>query len=402
MHVTINKTCCMKGYTTGCDCVCVPQQLLLVIAMTRRRRHLSEIQKIYIVALHDLKALTETQIARRLKISRKAAHRWIERVQRECSIKERHHTGRKPVLNTSAQRKAYKLLLKTGHDSATHISALLQAARITKAKVSRTTIIKAARSYAKKAGLPMPVSVHARPKKRLSKEHKDARLEFAKANINHDWSRTLFTDRVKFVLDKPGVKYHKKIWKPAGSQWSVFTTNKPGICCNVYGGINIHGTTSLITVTGTTGYKGKKNYKTKQGHAAKSITQSEYKDVLWMLLKQGTKLFKGKPWQLMQDGDKAHRVAEVVIRKWNRKMPCKVHLLKHWPANSPDFNIIENVWAHVGSKVQAKGCKTSKKFAAALNTEFSNLPSNMIHNLFASIPRRLHECIANNGDRTKH
>jgi hypothetical protein len=61
------------------------------------------------------------------------------------------------------------------------------------------------------------------------------------------------------------------------------------------------------------------------------------------MLKEGSKIFKNKPWQLMQDSDKEHKVAHDVIKEWNRKMACKVKLLEKWPANSPDFNIIENV-----------------------------------------------------------
>jgi transposase len=274
--------------------------------MTRIRRHLSDCEKICIIALHEFGALSETSVAKLLRVSRKSVNRWIKRWQAECSLKERHHTGRKHSLSNAAQRRAYTLLMKTGCDSATHVAAMLKAARLTRRTVSRTTVIKGACAYAKKAGLARPVAVHTRPKRRLSTEHKEARLQFAESNITTDWSRTLFTDRVKFSLDKPGVKYHKKIWKPAGSEWSEFTTAKPGVYYNVYGGVSINGTTCLIPVTGTTGHKGRRMYKTKLGDTAKGITQSEYRDVLWRLLKEGTKLFKGKPWQLMQDGDKAH------------------------------------------------------------------------------------------------
>lgn len=203
--------------------------LLLLVVMARHNRHLTENEKILIIALSEIKGLSKTQIAERLQISWKSVDRWITRVHEGCSIAEKQHTGRKPLLDDAAKRKAYKLLLKTGCDSATRVAAMLHAAGFSKSMVSRTTIIKGAREYAKDAHMARPVSVHTRPKKRLNDAHKKARVAFAESHVMSDWSRTLFTDRVKFVLDKPGVKYHKRIWKPAGSEWSVFTANKPSI-----------------------------------------------------------------------------------------------------------------------------------------------------------------------------
>lgn len=377
-------------------------RFLHLVAMARLREHLTEKEKISIIALSEIKGLNKTHISNALHVSWKAVDRWVNRVHEDCSIIEKPHTGRKPLLDDTAKRKAYKLLMKTGCDSATRVAAMLHVAGFTKSTVSRTTVIKAAQAYAKKAGIARPVYVYTRPKKRLSDAHKQARLEFAASHVNTDWSRTLFTDRVKFVLDKPGVKFHQKIWKPSGSEWSVFTANKPSIYYNVYGGVSIHGTTSLIPVTGTTGLDGSMNYCTLQGNPAKGITQSEYRDVLWRLLEEGSKMFKNKPWQLMQDGDKAHKVAHDVIKQWNRVMPCKVTLLKKWPANSPDLNIIENLWAVVGSKVQAQGCTTCRQFKAAVNVGFASVPTSTIHNMFASMPERLHECIEKGGRRTSH
>jgi transposase len=373
-----------------------------LVGMAQHHKHLTENQKISISALSEIKGWNKTQIADRLHVSWKAVNRWINRVHEGCSISEKQHTGRKPLLNNAAKRKAYKLLLKTGCDSATRVAAMLHASGFTKSQVSRTTVIKAAREHAKDAHLARPVSVHTRPKKRLSDAHKQARLEFSKSHLHTNWERTLFTDRSKFVLEKPGVKYHQRIWKAAGSEWSVFTANKPSICYNVYGGVSMHGTTCLIPVTGTTDNHDKLHYHTLLGNPAKSITQDEYRNVLWKLLEKGSKLFKGKPWQLMQDGDKAHKVANDVIKEWNSKKSCKVKLLKKWPANSPDFNIIENVWADVGSRVQEKGCTTCRQFKAAVNKEFENVPISTIHNMFDSIPHRLLECIKKGGRRTSH
>jgi transposase len=174
---------------------------------------------------------------------------------------------------------------------------------------------------------------------------------------------------------------------------------------NVYGGNVVspsnHGPTKLIPVTGTTGLKYSRKFMTKRKKIARSITQSEYTTVAKSLITEGYKLFEGKPWGLIQDNDKAHKGMQPALKVWSRHHPRNTCLIK-FPPNSPDLNLIENVWGYILPKVEAAGCKTTKQFQHKVNKEFSNLPQSYLQQLVGSMARRIKECIESRGDRTAH
>ena len=114
-----------------------------------------------------------------------------------------------------------------------------------------------------------------------------------------------------------------------------------------------------MLVAGTT--KHKSEHKTQHGKPARSITKSEYKEVLQnTLLHEGTKLFKKaciSEWFMQQDNDPCHNVASQIVQDWNVANRSNVQVLLDWPPSSPDLNIIENVWALVQRQVNSSGCK---------------------------------------------
>jgi hypothetical protein len=77
-------------------------------------------------------------------------------------------------------------------------------------------------------------------------------------------------------------------------------------------------------------------------------------------------------------------------------------LLEHWPPNSPDLNLIENVWSYVSNKVKARGCHNVAEFSQAVPEEMANVPQHFIDKLFASMPNRIKEVIKGKGARTKY
>jgi transposase len=369
--------------------------------MGNKTGHLSEGEKIRILTLYDSGHLSVAQIARRIKRSPKAVARWIDRFHTCHTILEKKHTGRKPALSKKACKAAYQLLAKNGRMSATRVAVRLHLHHLCNEYVSATTVIAAARKYAKEKALPKLVANWSNPKRKLSKANKELRLQFCKQNISRDWGSVMFTDRCKFSLKYPGVHFQRKIWRQAGQSYQEYFPTKPSAMYNVYGGVTVHGPTRLIPVTGTTGLKLYKEYKTKRQQKARGITQSEYTAVARSLLAQGHKLFKGQPWGLIQDNDKAHKGMQPALKSWNRQHPSNVSLIK-FPPNSPDINLIENVWGYILPKVEAVGCKTTKQFQGRVDREFSNLSKPYLKQLFSSMTKRIKECISKGGDRTAY
>lgn len=107
-------------------------------------------------------------------------------------------------------------------------------------------------------------------------------------------------------------------------------------------------------------------------------------------------------WTLQQDNDPTHGVAPAVVQSFNKQRDAAVRLLPAWPPNSPDLNPIENVWAYVQARVNAKGCKTFAEFKAAVRQELRDIPKAMLSALIDSVPRRLAEVVRQKGGKIRY
>jgi hypothetical protein len=237
----------------------------------------------------------------------------------------------------------------------------------------------------------------------LSQDNKDQRLRFARANLSRDWTKVMFTNRKKFLLRSPGSSIKPVTWTVGDQRRRAMRVTNPA-AVNVYAGVTVHGVTKCHLVTGT-GRKDK-GYKNKKGEPAKNITAAEYTDVVkTTLVPEGDRLFGGRGvtpfWTLQQDNDPTHGAAHAVLEARNKGSRGRVQLLQDWPANSPDLNIIEYLWAYVDGKVRARACKKAADFEQAVLEEMKAVPQHYIDSLFASMHGRLKGVISNQGDRLK-
>lgn len=64
-----------------------------------------------------------------------------------------------------------------------------------------------------------------------------------------------------------------------------------------------------------------------------------------------------------------------------------------WPPNSPDLNIIENMWSIVQARVNKRVINNFEDFKVALEEEWNAVPLHEIRRLFDCIPNRLKQVI---------
>jgi DDE superfamily endonuclease len=179
----------------------------------------------------------------------------------------------------------------------------------------------------------------------------------------------------------------------------TFETNPQ--CLNIYAGISKCGITGVHVVAGTSKHTTK--YVTKKGTSARNITSAQYGDVLRKtLLPCGEKLLGQKygAWYLQQDNDPSHKCAQRVTKRWAKEKGFKVEVLPNWPPNSPDLNIIENVWAWVQREVDKLGCENFEEFHQSVVQTLAKVPASMIANLYASMKERVKLVVEREGGFT--
>lgn len=306
----------------------------------------SELRWKIISTMKDTQSISDT--AKRVGCSTKTVRKWWGRYNQSGEVKDEIRSGRKPLLSNEAAKHALQLLLDDSSSGATHVARDLVSQGMTNNVVSKATLIRAARKAAVSQGVKLCVR-RGKPKKAMTQATKQKRLMFAKGNKTTAWEKVLFTDRKRFYFRYPGSKVKMVRWRLEGKDYTdeVFQPTNPQ-CLNIYAGISKYGITGVHVVAGTSKHTTK--YVTKKGTSARNITSAQYGDVLRKtLLPCGEKLLGQKygAWYLQQDNDPSHKCAQRVTKRWAKEKGFKVEVLPNWPPNSPDLNIIENVWAWV-------------------------------------------------------
>ncbi len=73
-----------------------------------------------------------------------------------------------------------------------------------------------------------------------------------------------------------------------------------------------------------------------------------------------------------------------------------------WPANSPDLNLIENLWGIVKRKMRDTRPNNADELKAAIKETWASIPPQQCHKLITSMPRRIEAVIKAKGVPTKY
>ena len=102
-----------------------------------------------------------------------------------------------------------------------------------------------------------------------------------------------------------------------------------------------------------------------------------------------TKLFDDiNNWTFQQDGATSHTAKNV--QKWLQENVPNYVAKEEWPGNSPDLNVIENLWAYMETKLYENGSfNNMDDLIAKINEVWQNIPLRTLEALTKSMKTRL-------------
>ena len=224
-----------------------------------------------------------------------------------------------------------------------------------------------------------PTLVYKKHKSRphLTAAHNSGRLSFATKSINDrvDWSKIIWSDEKKFNLDGPdGIRYY---WHDLRTEPKCFSKRQLG-----GGSLMIWGAFVNDTIFDLYIMEGKYN-------------SEKYCDMLEECLVP----FIQQNWTFMQDGASIHRSKHTM--EWLKQK--KISVLE-WPANSPDLNLIENLWGILTRAVFSNGrqFRTKEELKVEILKQWDLISAETLKNLIKSMPNRIIDVISRKGSNTEY
>lgn len=220
----------------------------------------------------------------------------------------------------------------------------------------------------------------------LSAPQREARVCWARRrqrfNIRY-WKRIVFSD--------------EKIFRSDNNRKSVFVTRSKGEkfkpCCiqpTFKHGIQVHAWAGV-------GWKGKTPIRLVRGNLNAAKYQQEIVHDIGVLCRQLVP--GGRNVLFQQDKAPCHNARSTREFIANQRVD-----ILSWPGNSPDLNIMENLWAEVVTRVRRHRTlpRNQEELWARVQQAWADIPLSTVQKLFNSMPARIAAVIKSKGGPTKY
>jgi transposase len=331
--------------------------------------------KIQLVIWNHEQGKSVKDICSQLNMPRRTVYRIIWRYKNEDRIDLKYSPGRPKILSEHDERGIMRKIKKNPRLSAPRLASELfeELHKKVSPQTIRKTIIE--------AGYNGRI---ARKKPFINERNRRKRVKFAKEYIKKPptyWNDVVFADESKFnVFGSDG---RVNVWRKPNEELKPEnlrpTVKHGGGGLMVWGCVSSRGVGELVVIDGIM-------------NAEKYLTLLKAN-----LPKSVAKMGIQRSFKYYEDNDPKHTAR--IIQEWQLyKCPHVVHP----PAQSPDLNIIENLWDELDRRVHATPVSSRVQLEARLREEWSKMDVEYIQKLVASMPNRLKLVLDNKGYPTRY
>lgn len=339
--------------------------------------NLTETERGQIIGLH-IGGNSKVKISKILGFSRTTVTRTIKNYEIRGSVKDLTRSGRPKILNNDHQ-KVLKAIVKQNNT---------ESAEIIKKEFNQKTGLQVSINTLRRSLHDIGIFSCVPARKPLINEgHRQKRMGWCLRRKDWSvkkWKNVIWSDESRFTLfrnDGPG-----RVWRTLGTRFDIEnlrpTVKHGGGSVMFWGCFSGKGLGPLVKVDG-------------------KMNQHDYIEILQSyLLPLINNSFNNRGYLFQDDNAPVHTAKKV--KEWIKTNEIKI--LESWPSQSPDLNPIEHLWSELETRIRKKPkpARNLNELEATIIEEWNKIPNNVYLKLIESMPRRIAECIANNGWPTSY